>query len=298
MKSRLFTLFILALGFTISLNGQDRPRNPFYAQCTFTTLQDPPELEKVALILKEAGYDGIEAWGESNYYETLKAADKAGISFIVNYVPLLTDTHEDYLEWKATTRKMISSSPKGTLFCFHVPDLEPAGNRKKTDKIVVEELSDMADHAANYEVRICTYPHFGDYCETASQSVKFAKAVGKPNCGAMITLCHLLKVEGTENISKTIRKSSKYLFAVTISGADDGNTIEMDWDKVIQPLGQGTFDVYHFLEQLWDSGYEGPIGVQYYGIKADARSVILSSIDEWQKYKERYIQSHNHDKDQ
>ena len=114
----------------------------------------------------------------------------------------------------------------------------------------------------------------------------------------MLTLCHLLKVEGTKNISRTLKKSRDYLFAVTISGADEGNTMEMNWDRLIQPLGEGSFDTYHFLEQLWDLGYDGPVGVQYYGIKADARTVIRSSVQAWQNYRKEYINTYDHDQNQ
>ena len=114
----------------------------------------------------------------------------------------------------------------------------------------------------------------------------------------MLTLCHLLKVEGIGNISRKIRKSKDYLFAVTISGADQGNTRDMNWDQLIQPLGKGSFDTYTLLEQLWDMGYEGPIGVQFYGIKTDARTILKSTAQEWQNYRIKYIYSHHHEENQ
>ena len=164
-------------------------------------------------------------------------------------------------------------------------------------ELVVEVLREVAEYAADYGVRICSYPHARTYCETVSRSIELAKAVAHPNCGSMVTLCHLLKVEGMEKIDKSIKKSRNSLFAVTISGADKGDTRAMAWDKVIQPLGQGSFDVYSFLEKLWDIGYQGPVGIQYYGIKQDARTVIRSSVEEWQNYKNKYKQS-RHDGEQ
>ena len=286
-----FTLVVLSLSLTGNIAGQDIPPNKLYAQGTFSTMPDAPAIDEAASFLKQVGYQGIEAW--EDFYQTLEAANLAGISFIVNYLPLYISTHKDFTEWKAETLKMIRSSGKGGIICFHIPEISSTGNKRETDKKIVESLSDIAEYAADYEVKICTYPHAGNYCETVSQSVKFAKAVDKPNCGAMITLCHMLKVEGTENINRTIRRSLDYLVAVTISGADAGNTREMSWDRLIQPLGKGSFDTYHFLEQLWDGGYDGPVGIQFYGITEDALSVIRSSANEWQNYRRRYVASND-----
>lgn len=289
-----YALILLSLNLAKPVTAQENLRSQLYAQCTFSTMMDVPGLEEIALLFKQSGYDGMEAWGDRNFYETLDAASKAGILFIVNYLPLYVDSNKDFAEWKEMTRKMIRSAGQGSLLCFHIPEIEAEGTKREIEQMVVEVLADMSDYAASYGVKVCTYPHIGTYCETVKKSVRLAKAVDHSNCGSMITLCHLLKVEGTKDISKTIEKSLDYLFAVTISGADKGDTQEMEWDRLIQPLGQGSFDTYHFLELLWDGGYQGPVGVQYYGIKEDALSVITSSAKVWQHYKNKYINSHDH----
>jgi hypothetical protein len=96
----------------------------------------------------------------------------------------------------------------------------------------------------------------------------------------MFNLCHWLKVEGPENLESVLEEASPHLLAVTINGADPppGN-----WDRLIQPLGSGSFDVGHVLELLHEQDYTGPIGVQCYGIRGDARVHLKQSIAAWKK---------------
>ena len=52
---------------------------------------------------------------------------------------------------------------------------------------------------------------------------------------------------------------------VSINGADHTG----GWDRLIQPLDRGEFDVYGFLKTLRDLGYTGPIGLQCYMVPGD-----------------------------
>jgi hypothetical protein len=78
-----------------------------------------------------------------------------------------------------------------------------------------------------------------------------------------------------------------YLFVVTINGADSGDTNKMGWDRLIQTLDRGSFDTYKFLKTLKELGYTGPIGLQGYGIKTDARENLKQSMQAWHKLSER-----------
>jgi hypothetical protein len=72
----------------------------------------------------------------------------------------------------------------------------------------------------------------------------------------------LLKAERSEGIDDKIKEFTPFLFAVNISGSDDGDTKQMGWDRLIQQLGQGSSDTYHFIKVLLDNGDNGPIGLQ------------------------------------
>ncbi len=137
-------------------------------------------------------------------------------------------------------------------------------------------------------MKFAVYPHVDLYCETVAHSVQLAKLVNRPEFGAMINLCHLLKVEGDEGYEEKIRQAAPYLVAATICGADKGDTQSMGWDRLIQPVGSGTFDTYRFVKTLKDNGYSGPIGFQCYNIKGDVNEVLTQSMQSWELFKKQY----------
>jgi hypothetical protein len=59
---------------------------------------------------------------------------------------------------------------------------------------------------------------------------------------------------------------------------DTGNK---DLKACIQPLGSGTYDVGAVLTKLSRLGWHGPIGLQHFGIKGDAKANLQSSMDAW-----------------
>jgi hypothetical protein len=96
-----------------------------------------------------------------------------------------------------------------------------------------------------------------------------------------MNLCHLLKVEGSAGIEDKIKEYAHRLFSVNICGADDGDTQHMGWDRLIQPLGQGSFDTYRLVKSLIDNGYSGPIGLQCYNLTGDAAKTLMQSLQTW-----------------
>ena len=72
------------------------------------------------------------------------------------------------------------------------------------------------------------------------------------------------------------------LWAVSINGADEFDD-KAGWDRYIQPLDKGSFDVGKFLKTLKELGYKGPIGLQCYGIGGDTREHLARSMEAWKK---------------
>ena len=62
----------------------------------------------------------------------------------------------------------------------------------------------------------------------------------------------------------------------------------MGWDRLIQPLGEGSFDVYELVRLARDQGYVGPFGLQTYNIKRDAEAALTTSIATWSEYKKKF----------
>lgn len=156
---------------------------------------------------------------------------------------------------------------------------------------VVRELATVADTVG---VKVALYPHSGFYVATARDALRVVKQVDRPNVGVTITLCHELMGDQGPELTQIVEEVAPHLFVVTINGADrkeKGQNI--GWDRLIQPLGQGDFNVYGFLEKLRSVGFTGPIGLQCYGLKGDPLVHLKQSIKTWQEYSARLGQPGN-----
>lgn len=284
----------LLLGFLMMANpvaGQKKKvKNIFYVQNTLQGFTNTPEtVQKKAKLLKTIGYDGLEGFGYEDFFELKDALDKEGLRMPVNYVGLRFEADGKLGDTLAVEiKEMIRATAKDDIIYFHLSSNSYKDASETGDDSVSSILRELSDYAASYDVKLCAYPHINTYCETVAHSVKLAKMVDRKNYGASLNLCHLLKVEGSEGIDDKIKEFTPFLFAVNINGADDGDTKQMGWDRLIQPLGQGSFDTYRFVKSLRDNGYVGPIGLQCYNLKGDVVETLTRSIEIWKEYKKRY----------
>ena len=299
MKAKLFLIIIVCIAMgtlpmgTLPMGTQKKLTNTFYCQNTLNGFENHPQsaMQKAELI-KTIGFDGLEGFGYKDFFELKNALDKNGLGMPVNYVKLNFEADGKLKENSASEMKeMIKLSPKGSVIYFYLVNESFKDDKESGDKVIVEILLELADYSAPFGVKLCVYPHINMYCETVAHSVKLAKMVDRKNYGASMNLCHLLKVEGSEGIHMKIKEFTPYLFAVNICGADDGDTKQFGWDRLIQPLGQGSFDTYGFVKSLRDNGYLGPIGLQCYNLTGDALETLTQSMETWEGFKEQYAET-------
>ena len=115
--------------------------------------------------------------------------------------------------------------------------------------------------------------------ERVEDAVRVARKVERENVGATFNLCHWLKVDG-KDLQARLEQALPHLSVVTVNGADaDG----AGWDRLIQTLDKGSYDVGGVLTILEGLGYTGPIGLQGYGIGGDVHDNLRRSMDAWRK---------------
>ena len=224
--------------------------------------------QQQADLLKELGYAGIGYTGTDNLTERLRIFKSRGLRVFSLYVYCYPGREEAYPPQLIEALKHLKGT--GAMLWLTVQG-------KTTDQEAVPILSELADAAALYGVKIALYPHFGFYVATTRDALRLAKMTNRKNVGVSINLCHELRAGNATQLGDIVKEAGARLFLVSINGADkDG-----DWSKLIQPLDRGEFDVRPFLMQLKAGGYTGPIGLQCYNIKGDIRENLQRSLTAW-----------------
>jgi sugar phosphate isomerase/epimerase len=261
-------IFAVMAAFSAADEETSATNRPFFAfqnGVHFRTTEERIE------VLKELGYDGIGSANPGDLANRLKLYDKAGLKIFSIYVggrlgsPVPPEITSAIAELKGRDT---------------VIELFVQGNAANTDEEAVAFVQKVADSAKASGLRVVLYPHSGFYIDTLSDAVRIAEKCERENVGAMFNLCHFLKVEPESDLEAELRKAKPCLWRVSTSGADSGGR---QWSELIQTLDQGTFDQARLLAALDAIDYRGPVGLQCYAIKGDARDNLKKSITAWRK---------------
>lgn len=286
-------IILLALiAVLFSCSPKKELNNTFYAfNNSVRTLPNAPQgLDAQAEFIKELGFDGFSGHHAEDYFPRREAMDKVGLAMPEIYLPI-TINSDGSATYKEGFNEIIKDAKDRNLVIALAAFSKPFMNNKtEGDKYLVKAIQELADFAAPYGVKVAVYPHVGFYCERLDHSIEIAKAVDRKNVGAIFNTCHLFKVEGTEGWEQKLVDAIPYLYMISINGLDTGNTKEMGWDRLIQPLGEGSFDTYKLVKLAKDNGYQGLFGLQCYKIKQDCRVALAKSIRTWRNYQKRYAE--------
>ena len=253
--------------------------NAFFALCMDTHDSQKRNLEEQAALLKELGYDGAGHLWLDKVDERLATLDAVGLDLFQIYVRVNIAPGK-----QAYDPRLAEALPrlKGrkvmlTLLIHGRPPSDPEG-----DERAVAVVREIADKAAESGLRVALYPHSGDWLERVEDGLRVVRKVDRKNVGVMFNLCHWLKVtKSEEDLRPLLESAMPHLFAVSIHGADGAEAVQAGKGNWIQPLGHGSFDVQGLWATLWELGYEGPVGLQCYGIPGDARVHLEESMKAW-----------------
>jgi sugar phosphate isomerase/epimerase len=251
--------------------------NPFFAMDTATQDASHRTPESQARMLKELGYAGI-GWGPGGIPQMLKALDAEGLKMCTIYVGVQIDP--DQPRYDPQVPKAIAQlKGRDTIVWLYVTSRKHKPSSVEADPLAVEAIREIADMARKSGLRVALYPHTWFWVERTQDAVRVVKKVNRPNVGVTFNLCHCLRVGDQAKIPAILKEAMPHLFVVSVNGADPTG----DWDKLIQTLDRGSFDVAGLLRTLKGLGYTGPIGFQGYGIKGDAHDNLKRTIDAWKK---------------
>jgi sugar phosphate isomerase/epimerase len=250
--------------------------NPFFAMDTGTKDASHATAQAQAEMLKELGYAGIGFTAFTGIAEMQKELDARGLRMFTTY--LSATVEPDGYKYEPGLKEGVQAlKGRDTILWFTINSTAYKPSSPDGDAQAVAMLREIADIAEPAGLRIALYPHTGCWLEKVDDAIRLAKQADRKNVGVTFNLCHWLNAEKGQGLKPLLERALPHLFVVTINGADT----EGGWDKLIQTLDRGSFDVHGLLTTLHGLGYTGPIGLQGYGIKGDVNENLKRSMAAW-----------------
>jgi len=184
----------------------------------------------------------------------------AGTVFSASYESLLAKVatrHTPAL--KGGFKESVGYLPSGTVFSgsASLMAMLSRGNVRLPDKAVAERVAKLAEKHKDVNLTTAERLKISTWLDRASHIEP-----GRRQYAAC-----------TQHMDAMIGKM--------IAALETGETKSMGWDKLIQPLGKGSYDVRELLRFLRDFDYKGPIGVIGFGIEQPARQHLKQSTSFW-----------------
>jgi len=255
--------------------------NEFFAMDTGTIDANHKTAEAQVAMLKELGYSGGAYWernpkrGDYDLEDMLRELDKAGLKIYPLYIGVWLDRRGQKFTAPVGESIELLRGRDGMIW-LHIMCDKCKKSSEAADERAVEIIREVADRAAEAGVRLALYPHVNEWLERHDDALRVVKKVSRENVGLSFNLFHRLRVEGPDGIEEQLEELMPYLFTVTINGSSLTGSIET--------LDSGEYDVYGLLKKLKELGYEGPIGLQGWGIKGDVHENLRRSMEAWRKF--------------
>ena len=256
--------------------------NAFFAMDTATRDEKHQTAESQLKMVKELGFAGWAIHDTLDVGEARKLADSLGLRIFTIYVGI--DLDKPGSAWDPKLPGAIRAlKGSGTVVWLYVLNKKHKPGSEAGDEAAVKAIREVAAMAGESGLAVSLYPHYGFYVSSVRDALRIVRKVDRPNVGMTFNLCHWLRADGGKDLDELLREAKPHLQMVTINGAD----AEGDWDRLIQPLGNGAYDVCGFLAKLKKLGFRGPIGLQGYGIKGNVHEHLKQAMKTWGEYGEK-----------
>ncbi|MES2981014.1 MAG: TIM barrel protein [Verrucomicrobiota bacterium] len=226
-------------------------------------------------LIKELGYQGIGSLEPRDLAKLKAAYEKEGLKIFSVYLGGKVNA-ENFSYGNEINEAIGLLTGTDALL-----ELNVQRGKDPNDTQAIAMVKEIGNKAKAAGLKVVIYPHADFHIERVDHAVKIAKATGCDNVGVAFNLCHFLKVQPADDLSKVLADTKPLLWSVSISGADtDGK----DWNTLIRPLDEGTYDPSILLKQLRDTGFKGAIGLQCFNIRIDAKENLTRSMQAWKKH--------------
>jgi len=268
---------------------QGELKNPFYAFNNSMRGKPPSDPAAQAGLLAELGYDGIEGYSLDELPRLAEEMHKRELTVATIYFMVDIDAKDSPYDQRIVEYLKTFLKDRGVILTVHLHSKRFKSSDPEGDAVAVPILRELADLAHAHGAKVAVYNHVSFWAESIDDGIRLSKKVNRRNFGAAFNLCHWLALEGETDMGERLDAIAPYLLSVTLCGADGGTGAKgASWDKLIQPLDQGSFDNLALLKEVVRRGYTGPIGLQCYNISLPARDHLNRSIQAWRGFKQGF----------
>lgn len=240
-------------------------------------------VKQVASLMKKIGYKSVAVSTEKpQWNERVKAFHDASLRIGGVSLKWTTDGKSDKfnIPWDLVISKVRDT---GAIIMFGIAVKEGA---TVSAPRIVEQLKVRAKQARKAGVTLGIYPHLGFRVSRFEHATRVAKAVDHPSLGVCLVLSHYMKQSDEKDLPARLRAAKGRVVAAVINGSATGNTKAMGWDRLIQHIDQGEFDLPALLDLLCgELKFKGPVFVQCSSIHAPTRRTLEASYTKWQDLK-------------
>ncbi|MEM7515784.1 MAG: TIM barrel protein [Planctomycetota bacterium] len=143
--------------------------------------------------------------------------------------------------------------------------------RAPSESAIRELLVEMAEASEDAGIETVLYPHWNTDIESAAEATDWIRRIGHPNLKNSLHTCHEIRSGNQNALPAVVEEHAELSALVTIAGADvhayAGPPISgVTWSDAIKPLDRDAFSLQPFLQELRDSGYDGPVILHTFGI--------------------------------
>ncbi len=234
---------------------------------------------KLAGTLKELGYAGVCTTPALFTPEQDKLMKEHGLKVMATYVraPMKgTAIPEDLVEHF----RMLKG--RDTVVWLVVPNT-------KNEEAAVTAIRRVYDSAQQYGLKVVLYPHVGASTATVKSCLRLVELSERPGLKLSFNLCHFLRQNDIATLDETLIAAAPHLGLVQVNGANDTSESintkkgKAVWAELIQPIGEGSFDMDGLLKRLDELGYKGPYAFQTYSIDGPVSEYLRQSMDAWEE---------------
>ena len=255
--------------------------NDFFAMDTGTKDANHQTARDQVEMIKELGFAGIGVVGFEGLSAMLQELDRAHLKLYNIY--FLVDIDPGKAPYDPRLEDAIQQlKGRGVMLWVALTSQKFKPSTEEGDPDALRILGPMADLASEAGLKVALYPHTFYWLERAEDALRLVRKLNRVNVGVTFNLCHWLRVDDEKNLRPLLQAAAPHLLVASINGADSVNTNQMGWNRLIQTLDRGSFDISRVLKTLDQLHYTGPIGLQCYAVPGDCRDNLKRSMKSWQ----------------